>query len=116
MFVSAKQCTIPDGYLKRRGITSEVDRKKAIIQKRYATSVYKKRMDYDDNQKQIGGSSVPMPTQQDFMKLKIEEKERLLQTMIEEGKKELIMKRQKDYEEQEFGNPYEHIVRKVELR
>ena len=51
-----------------------------------------------------------MPSQMDFFKIKIKEKEKLLYEMIEAGKKELLNKRLKKIEEQHYDNPYDKLV------
>ena len=43
-------------------------------------------MTYDDRHKEMGGSRIPMPDQQDFLQIKIAERQQLLMQMIEEGK------------------------------
>ena len=73
-------------------------------------SAFKKRMAYDDLQKELKGDNIPMPSQMDFFKIKIKEKEKLLYEMIEAGKKELLNKRLKKIEEQHYDNPYDKLV------
>ena len=57
-----------------------------------------------------------MPSQFDYLKIKISEKEKLLLQMIDQGKKDLANKRLKDFESKQFDNPYDRIVKKVQLR
>ena len=53
-------------------------------------------MAYDDKHKEMGGSRIPMPDQQDFLKIKIAERQQLLMQMIEEGKQEVAAKRERE--------------------
>lgn len=48
--------------------------------------------------------------------MKVKEKEDLLLTMIEDGKKELLKKRLKAIDETVIDNPYDRLVQKVVLR
>lgn len=73
-------------------------------------------MTYDDNHKEMGGSRIPMPDQQDFLQIKIAERQQLLMQMIEEGKQELAEKRRREVQEKEWENPYDRLVAKVERR
>ena len=57
-----------------------------------------------------------MPTQQDFFQIKIQERERLLESMIEEGKIELAAKRRREIEEKEWERPYDRLIEQVERR
>ena len=73
-------------------------------------------MKYDDNMKEDGGSRIPMPSQQDFLKIKIQEREQILSKLIEEGKEEIRLKHLKKTNETTFDNPYDRIVRNTQLR
>ena len=63
-------------------------------------------MNYDDRHKEMGGSRIPMPDQQDFLQIKIAERQALLMGMIEEGKQEIAAKRRREVQEREWENPY----------
>lgn len=67
---------LPEGYI--RPLITKSDLKKVELERQYQQSAYKRRLNYDDNFKEISGGRVIMPSQQDFLKIKIEEKEQML--------------------------------------
>ena len=73
-------------------------------------------MAYDKAQKARCGENFPIPTQEDFLKLKIEEKERILARLIEEGKQEMLVAHLQEVEQKTWDNPYERVVRRLQLR
>lgn len=110
VFVDAEQCPLPPGYIRPSAVQVARRLAKETQLQKTSESAFKKRMAYDDLQKELKGDNIPMPSQMDFFKIKIKEKEKLLYEMIEAGKKELLNKRLKKIEEQHYDNPYDKLV------
>ena len=56
------------------------------------------------------GDSALLPTSADFLKIKVEEKQKMLERDIEEGKQKIQEKRLKEVGEKKLNNPYERLV------
>ena len=89
VFVAVDKCLLPDGYIKP---IKQFTFRKSSLQE---TSAFRRRMQYDDLQKGLlyGGDSALLPTSADFLKIKVEEKQKMLERDIEEGKQKIQEKR-----------------------
>lgn len=61
VFVEADKILLPKGFISK-SLIKEDQRKRLIIEEQFANSCYKRRMNYDERHKEVGGNRVPMPT------------------------------------------------------
>ena len=69
------QCQMPEDFLAKG---SETERTKELREReeRMEKSAFKKRLDYDDYQKVMRGMKTIVPSQEDFLMMKIKEKDK----------------------------------------
>ena len=115
--VSPDAAVIPKGFIKRtpRQVLTKEEVKQQLIKENFKKSGYTKRFAYDDRMKVSRGDRLTIPSQQDFLKMKIAEREELLYHVVEQGKQDLLQKRLRELDAQQLDNPYDRLVRRVEL-
>ena len=115
--VSPDAAVIPKGFIKRtpRRVLTKAEVRQLQIKENFKKSGYTKRFAYDDRMKVSRGDRLTIPSQHDFLKMKIAEREQLLYRVVEQGKEDLLKKRIRELDEQQHDNPYDRLVKRVEL-
>ena len=90
-FMSEKTCPIPRGWIRatKADTANHAELKQQLRRAAFDKSAFKRRLVYDDEFKRQKGVVTDIPSQQDFLKMKIKEKDCLLKRLVAEGKQEL---------------------------
>ena len=88
----------PKGFARPAPVDKDSE-KKQQRKEAFDRSGYRKRFLYDDNWKADTGDRLNVPNQQDFLKMKIKERQSILQDVIQQGQQELQQKKLRNLDE-----------------
>ena len=88
--------------------------KKRAIRDAFIKSNFKKRFTYDEHVKEVKGSRMDIPNQQDFLRMKIDERKQVFNEVVQQCKYDLQTKLFEELNEEKTTGYKDSIVKRVQ--